>query len=103
VWVENEVLVDLDKKTFESNGNLLTPAEVAEKLRVTPEQIRSLIRQGQISAVNVGTGPKRPLYRITGQAFDDFLNRRRQPCSVAKRRRKFKQLPTSQDFFPHLK
>jgi len=38
------------------------------------EQVRNLIRHGRISAVNVGTGKKRPLYRIKQQALDDFLN-----------------------------
>jgi excisionase family DNA binding protein len=102
VWVENEVLVDLDKKTFESNGNLLTPAEVAEKLRVTPEQIRSLIRKGRISATNVGTGSKRPLYRISQKAFDDFLIHGRQPIQPMQKK-KFTRLPPAPDFFPDLK
>ena len=81
---------------------LFTPNEVAAKLKVTPEQIRCLIRKGQLSAVNVGTGPKRPLYRITQPALKDFLCRRQQPRST-KQSKKFKQDAPAPDFFPHLK
>ena len=81
---------------------LLTPNEAATKLKVTPEQIRSLIRKDQLSAVNVGTGPKRPLYRITQQALNDFLHRRWQP-GPARQNKKFKRLAPVRDFFPGLK
>jgi excisionase family DNA binding protein len=81
---------------------ILTPDEAAIKLKVTAEQVRSLIRQGQISAFNVGTGKKRPLYRITQRALNDFLNRRWQP-SPARQNKKFKRLAPAPDFFPHLK
>ena len=81
---------------------LLTPNEAATKLKVTPEQIRSLIRKGQLSAVNVGTGMKRPLYRITQQALNDFLCCRQQPRST-KQSNKFRQDAPVPDFFPHLK
>ena len=80
---------------------LLTPNEAAVKLKVTPEQIRSLIRKGQLSAVNVGTGPKRFLYRITQQALNDFLCQRQQ--FPTKQDKKFKQHASVPDFFPHLK
>lgn len=81
---------------------LLTPNEAAVKLKVTPEQIRSLIRKGQLSAVNVGTGSKRPLYRITQQALDGFLNHRYQPTLII-HNKKFKRLAPVQDLFPGLK
>ena len=81
---------------------LLTPNEAAVKLKVTPEQIRSLIRKGQLSAVNVGTGMKRPLYRVTQQALKDFLSHRYHP-GLATQRKKFRQLAPAPDFFPHLK
>ncbi len=81
---------------------LLTPNEAATKLKVTPEQIRCLIRKGQLSAVNVSTGPKRPLYRITQKALTDFLSRRWQPGLVTQRK-KFKRLAPAPDFFPGLK
>jgi excisionase family DNA binding protein len=98
----------LENKQIESDcpdftgEQLFTPNEAAVKLKVTPEQIRSLIRKGQLSAVNVGTGTKRPLYRITQQALDDFLNHRYQP-TLTIHKKKFKRLAQVQDFFPGLK
>ena len=77
---------------------LLTPNEAAVKLKVTPEQIRSLIRNGQLAAINVGTGMKRPLYRITQQALDDFLNHRYQPTRTI-HKKKFKRLARLQISF----
>ena len=83
-------------------GSLLTPGEVAERLRVTSEQVRCLIRKGQLEAVNVGTGPKRPLYRITPEAVDEFLARRQyaSPVAVSRVTRRASPAP---DFFPNLK
>jgi excisionase family DNA binding protein len=83
-------------------SQLLTPNEAASKLKVTSEQVRSLIRKGLLSAVNVGTGKKRPLYRITQQALNDFLLRRWHPSSSIQRK-KFKRLAPAPDFFPGLK
>jgi len=90
------------KEYVPARNQLLTPNDVAAKLKVTSEQVRSLIRRRQLSAVNVGTGTKRPLYRISQQALDDFLNYRRQPNSVIQKK-KFKQLAPAPDFFPRLK
>ena len=90
------------RSTSGYNRNLLTPAEVAEKLRITQEQIRNLIRKGRLPAVNIGTGMKRPLYRITQQALNEFLYQRQQP-RLTKQGKKFKQDPPVPDFFPHLK
>ena len=81
---------------------LLTPNEVSDILKVTSEQVRNLVRQGQISAINVGTGKKRPLYRITQRALNDFLHRRWQPGPQIQKK-KFKRLVQVQDFFPDLK
>ena len=82
--------------------HLLTPNQAAAYLNVTAEQVRSLIRKGQLSATNVGTGTKRPLYRITEQALNDFLTRRWHP-GLATQRKKFKRLAPTPDFFPGLK
>jgi len=85
-----------------SKDGFLTPKEVSSRLKVTPEQVRSLIRHGRMSAVDVGTGVKRPLYRIPERALDDFLNHRVLPNSLT-HIRKAKRLPPVPDFFPHLK
>jgi excisionase family DNA binding protein len=92
----------MDDKTVESNGNMLTPDEVAEQLRITAEQVRNLIRKGRISAINVGTGSKRPLYRISPKALDEFLINGCQSIQPVQRK-KFTRLPPVPDFFPDLK
>jgi excisionase family DNA binding protein len=84
------------------DGHLLTPGEVADRLRVTAEQVRCLIRTGQLAAVNVGAGTKRPCYRITPDAVAEFLARRAQPAPATRRPppRRFAPVP---DDFPNLK
>ncbi|MHC4116886.1 MAG: helix-turn-helix domain-containing protein [Planctomycetota bacterium] len=85
-----------------TDEKLLTPSQAADFLGVTAEQVRKLIRRGDISAANVGTGSKRPLYRIRKQALEDFLSFRRQPRTTSPKK-KFKRLDPVPDFFPHLK
>ena len=86
-----------------SNGSdLLTPDEAARRLKVSPEHVRALIRSGRLAAINVGTGPKRPLYRIPLCALRDFLSNRRQPAQTTRPPR-FKRLPPVEDHFPHLR
>ena len=91
-----------DQDSNFGQDQLLTPNEAAAKLKVPPEQIRSLIRKNQLSAVNVGAGLKRPLYRITQEALNDFLNSRWRP-GPARQNKKFKRLAPVRDFFPGLK
>lgn len=94
-----------DSPTARPSGvgqELLTPCEVAERLKVTAEQVRSLIRKGHLAAVNVGAGRKRPLYRITPQGLADFLARRFQPGPAAHPGR-IERLPPVPDFFPSLR
>ena len=95
-------MAEKNEKVTGNDGHLLTPGEVAEYLHVSPEQVRTLIRKGQIAANNVSAGTKRPLYRITQRALDDFLSRRWRP-GPAIRKKKFKRLAPAPDFFPHLK
>jgi len=67
----------MQNKTKEQHNTardcFLTPEEVATTLQVTTEQVRRLIRQGRLHAINIGTGKKRPLYRISTQALAAFL------------------------------
>jgi hypothetical protein len=82
--------------------SLLTPEDVAGRLKVTAEQVRSLIRRNQLAAINVGAGKKRPLYRITPQALNDFFSRRYQP-GPAIRSARIMRLPPVEDHFPQLR
>lgn len=90
------------QEDISANETLLTPDEAAARLKVTSEQVRSLIRKGRLSAINVGTGKKRPLYRITQWSLNNFLG---QPLHLGPReqKKKFKRLPPVPDFFPHLR
>ncbi len=81
---------------------LLTPSDVAARLKVTAEQVRSLIRSGQLHAINVGTGEKRPLYRITGETLEEFLTGRPND-KVSKSRHAIKRRDRVPDFFPALR
>lgn len=74
--------------------------EVAKWLRVTNEQVSCLIRTGQLAAVNVGSGTKRPLYRIKPNAVDEFLARRSEQPVTVRRPRPRPAQPV--DFFPEL-
>jgi len=90
------------EKQSPDKTTLLTPDEVAIQLKVTSEQIRGMIRKGHLAAINIGSGEKRPLYRITDQALQNFLERRRHAGSEV-RPKTFKRLPDPpQDFFPDL-
>ena len=80
---------------------LLTPEEAAAYLKVSAEQVRSLIRRGLLPATNVGTGSKRPLYRIKRQALEDFLTDRTQESGSTSVRR-FRPRPPVRDFFSQL-
>jgi excisionase family DNA binding protein len=83
-------------------SELLTPQDAAGQLMVSAEQVRCLIRSGQLAAINVGTGSKRPLYRITTDALADFMSRRFQPAPAIRPKR-FKRLTPIQDHFPDLR
>lgn len=94
---------DSPEPPADPSADLLTPEEVGARLRVTAEQVRSLIRRGELAALNVGTGAKRPLYRITPQALQGFLARRWQPGPAVRTRRRSKPLLPVPDFFAGLK
>lgn len=90
------------QKDILAHETLLTPDEAAARLKVTSEQVRSLIRKGRLSAINVGTGEKRPLYRITQGSLNRFVGQPLQPGPI-EQKKKFQRLLPVPDFFPHLK
>lgn len=85
-----------------ATADLATVDEVAVRLRVTAEQIRCLVRQGHLAAINVGTGKKRPLYRFTSQSIEEFLQRRWKPGPAARVRPSHRRPPV-RDYFPSLR
>jgi excisionase family DNA binding protein len=69
----------------------LTVAEVCDQLRVDEHTVLAWIRSGELPASNVGVRPglKKPRWRITPAALEQFLESRRpQPSAPKTRKRK---------------
>jgi len=81
---------------------LLTPNNIAARLQISAEQVRSLIRTGRLRAVNVGSGKKRPLYRVSEKALDEFLKTGSQAVT-SRTNKPTNRLPHVPDFFPGFK
>jgi excisionase family DNA binding protein len=54
-------------------ARMLAVADVADELATTVNQIRRLIRRGELAAVNIA-GSGRPMYRVSRAALDQYLN-----------------------------
>ncbi len=100
-FIQNKTESD-KQHLFSGSDSLMTVDEASSRLKVSSEQVRNLIRQGHLSAINVGIGTKRPLYRITSEALEIFIHSRRHSTDH-RPKRKSKQLAPTPDFFPHLK
>ncbi len=55
-----------------NDSRLLTVAQVADRMQVHPETVRSWIRTGELVAIDIGNE-----YRISEDDFNDFLQRRK--------------------------
>lgn len=66
---------------------LYTVSEVANKLKLEAYQVRTLIKDGRLKAVNVGFGRKIPRWAITEEDLDIFMGKPAkkdpQPCKIA--------------------
>ncbi|MFC1764558.1 helix-turn-helix domain-containing protein [Planctomycetota bacterium] len=94
--------VETSQESLTTDEQVLTVSEVSSQLKVSEEQVRTLIRQGKLAAINVGSGKKRPLYRIPQEALTNFKNPKVQPSPLQKRI-KPKHHSTVPDFFPGLR
>lgn len=68
-----------------------SPPEVADELGIAVEKVHAWIRAGELEAVNVGTTAiSRPRWKISQDAFDDFLEARRQrkPAKPVRRKKR---------------
>ena len=76
---------------------MLSPPEVAQRYGVSPDTVRRWIAAGQLPAVNVGQGQRRPRYRVSAEGLKEFDAKR--PARVApeaprqRRRRRKVDLP----------
>ena len=62
--------------------------QVAAHLGISRETVAALIRSGQLAAINVSLSPssRRPRYRVTEQALEDFEAKRSVERSATQRR-----------------
>lgn len=77
----------------------LTPNEVAKLLRVSPDKIRSLIKRGELSAIDLGVRGGKPRFIVLPRHLEEFERRHRAatPTKPAPRpRRAVGQI----DFYP---
>lgn len=65
--------------------DILTIAEVADRLRCSVSTVRQHIARGRLAAVNLGTGGHKH-YRITESALADFLRAPCEPVAALPRR-----------------
>jgi hypothetical protein len=57
---------------------LLTPAQAAELLAVTPKHLLELTNTGSVRWINIGLDGKRPTRRYAETDIDDFIHTRSQ-------------------------
>jgi len=73
--------------------------EVAELLGIRQHGVLSLIKSGQLSAIDVSLQPGgRPRWRITQEDFEGFLARRTFQSPVPQRRRRRHQTAVTEFF-----
>lgn len=66
-----------------------TVAQVAESLGVGVDAIIGHIHAGRLRAANIGSGTRRPRWRITAEALDAFIeSRTAMPAPVKRPQRK---------------
>ena len=81
----------------------LTPPMIAKRLRVSPEKVLNWIRKGELRAVNISDGGRRPRYRVAPDDLEAFLKRREvQPPPPIQRRRRRRQPPEGGPIDPEL-
>ncbi len=70
-----------------------TPPQAAKPLQLDPELLREEIKNGNLRAVQLGKGTKRPRYRIPLSAIEEWLRSREVQPPAPKPRRKRKERP----------
>ena len=81
-------------------ARVLTPPEVADQLRVSPDKVLSWIRSGELRAVNVAKRlGGRPRYRVSIEDLAAFMERRAVVPEVKVVRRRRRRDPHVTEFF----
>jgi excisionase family DNA binding protein len=58
------------------NVRLLTLREAAERLRLSTDQLRAFVHDGELRYINLGRGRKRPRMKFTEFDLAEFVTRR---------------------------
>jgi excisionase family DNA binding protein len=66
---------------------LLTIAAAADRLSVSIDTLRGLVRDGEMRFVNVGRGKVKPRIMFTDRDIDDFVTRRSSRVTLSKSRK----------------
>lgn len=53
----------------------LTTRQAADRIGVTPNYVRELIRAGALNAIDIGSGT-RPTFRVAGESVESFRRER---------------------------
>ncbi len=79
---------------------MLTPPQIAKRLNVSPDKVRSWIAKGELNATNVATGKTgRPRYRVSETDLADFQKKRQPSKPSPKPPRRQKKEPHVIEFF----
>lgn len=82
-----------------AEGSMLTSAQVAERLAVSPDKVRELISDGRLSAIDISANKRRATWRIRVADLEAFISGAtvRAPEPKVRRNRSVEGRPT---FFP---
>ena len=79
----------MKEKPLFGNGSKYEPtARVAEVLGVKAQVIRNAILAGELAAMNIANSTKRPIWRISKEQWQEFLDRRSSEAVVFARKMK---------------
>lgn len=76
---------------------MLTADEVAEHLRIHPDEVRKLLKSGELSGINIGRGQLKPRWRISPESLERFKQRlsvhpQAQPATRSGRPKDYQQI-----------
>ena len=75
------------------------PPAIAKHYAVGVGTVLGWIRSGELAAINVGSGPLRPRWRVMPDALEAFERRRASQPATPARRAKRKKQPDVIEFF----
>ena len=77
-----EIRAGLAAVRAQQPADLLTVAEVAQRLAISPDQVYLLVKADKLSHVRVGIGGKRPRIRFTEADVEAYIARNRKVAAA---------------------